>query len=915
MAPGARNYYQDYPDNLRDADQNYLNHSVRITNSSYSNGCNAGYTIFTNQMDQDAFDNPEMLHVFSAGNSNGSNCGYGAGSQWGNVTGGHKIAKNVIAVANITSGDAIARSSSRGPASDGRIKPDVAAVGSQVYSTTTANGPNGYNVKTGTSMSAPGVAGVLAVLYDAYARKNGENPQNTLMKNILMNTADDLGTRGPDFIFGYGRVNARAAYQVIQDQSYHHDSLTSATDSVTLVVQLPPNLAQVRIMLQWRDPAAAVIASTALVNDLDLTVNAASTAYQPWVLDHRANSSTLGNAAIRARDSLNNMEQVTIDNPTADSLIITVAAHNLPSGSVPFYLSYYFEDKAPVLTYPAAGEPLTAGTREDIRWDAPVNHSNTFHVQYSTDGSQWLTVTNNRPATARSYSWFVPTTLADGTVYMRIISGSDTTASTEFPVMQKATNLRIISSCPDSVQISWDSIPGVDGYIVYKLGAMYMDSLTYTTQPEVTLSEPLGPEQWYSVSGAIAGRSGMRARAINRDANATFNCQLETDLAIESSAPAGRVANCFDISAQEVSLIVRNLGRDTINSFTAGYRLNTGSFTTQMFNDTLLPGGQLSIRFDSTVAFAPLSINTLQFFVSLNQDQNVYNDSLSSTVQVFNSNAVTAPYEEDFEGMAPCGTAPDCGATRCFLSQGWFNLSSGDDVDFRVNRGPTASSNTGPIADFMPGSSSGNYVYTEASGGCDSALAVMLSPCLDLQNAVKPFATMAYHMLGSDMGWLRVDLFDGDTWIENIVPPVIGNQGSLWQELTVDLEPYNGKTVQLRFRGKTGSGFTSDIALDGFQFKDTLANFSLTDASALENIRVFPNPTQGSFKVAMAGQSPGHYDFQITDLSGKEVERSRRTLQAQQRTFTFDLKALPTGVYFLKISGERETVTRKIILQ
>ncbi|MDZ7846280.1 MAG: S8 family serine peptidase [Owenweeksia sp.] len=75
MAPGAEIYYQDYPDNLNNVDSDFNTQNVRITSSSYSNGCNAGYTNFTRQMDQDAIDNPALLHIFSAGNSGNSNCG------------------------------------------------------------------------------------------------------------------------------------------------------------------------------------------------------------------------------------------------------------------------------------------------------------------------------------------------------------------------------------------------------------------------------------------------------------------------------------------------------------------------------------------------------------------------------------------------------------------------------------------------------------------------------------------------------------------------------------------------------------------------------------------------------------------------------------------------------------------------
>ena len=134
QAPGSKLVYYDYPDNLNDIDVDYNLYGIRVTASSYSNGCNAGYTAFTRQVDLDAIQHPSLTHVFSAGNNGNSNCNYGAGSGWGNITGGHKQGKNVLATANVTGADIIAGSSSRGPAHDGRIKPDIAALGTNVFS-------------------------------------------------------------------------------------------------------------------------------------------------------------------------------------------------------------------------------------------------------------------------------------------------------------------------------------------------------------------------------------------------------------------------------------------------------------------------------------------------------------------------------------------------------------------------------------------------------------------------------------------------------------------------------------------------------------------------------------------------------------------------------------------------------------
>ena len=148
-APGADLVYYSYPGNLSQVDNHYGLHAVRITNSSYSDGCNAGYTMNTRNMDQDIRQNKKLMHVFSAGNNGTANCNYGAGAGWGNITGGHKQGKNVIAVANLDGNDAIAASSSRGPAHDGRIKPEVAALGTNVFSTIENHS---YASFTGTSM-------------------------------------------------------------------------------------------------------------------------------------------------------------------------------------------------------------------------------------------------------------------------------------------------------------------------------------------------------------------------------------------------------------------------------------------------------------------------------------------------------------------------------------------------------------------------------------------------------------------------------------------------------------------------------------------------------------------------------------------------------------------------------------------
>ena len=97
--------------------------------------------------------------------------------------------------------------SGRGPTADGRIKPDIVAPG--VYITCcVANSVNQYESYSGTSLSAPFLSGVAALILEA-------NPALTPLqiKDILCETAEDWGETGKDNDYGCGRLNAYRAIE------------------------------------------------------------------------------------------------------------------------------------------------------------------------------------------------------------------------------------------------------------------------------------------------------------------------------------------------------------------------------------------------------------------------------------------------------------------------------------------------------------------------------------------------------------------------------------------------------------------------------------------------------------------------------------------------------------------------------
>ena len=116
-----------------------------------------------------------------------------------------------LAVGAVDNNGAIYAYGSRGPSACGEVStiyPDLVAPGVNIR---TADLYGMYTSQTGTSLSAPHVAGGLALLLSAFPSLSASHQQSA-----LINSAVDLGDPGPDNTFGYGKLDLLAAYQWLQ---------------------------------------------------------------------------------------------------------------------------------------------------------------------------------------------------------------------------------------------------------------------------------------------------------------------------------------------------------------------------------------------------------------------------------------------------------------------------------------------------------------------------------------------------------------------------------------------------------------------------------------------------------------------------------------------------------------------------
>lgn len=785
----------------------------QIVNMSYGYGCYIStYNGGANTNDALVYNNPSYMLAYSAGNEGGTDCGLGAGTGWGTITGAVKQAKNLLTIGSVNSSDNVSGFSSYGPTPDGRIKPDFMAVG-----------------PGGTSHAVPNASGGFAQLYHAYQDIYSAAPAASLIKAIMQNTADDVGNPGPDFRTGYGRMNLRRAYNTISAHTFNMSSVANGVQNVHNI-NVPAGTKQVRVMLYWADYPGTPGSAIALVNNLDLSLTTPdNTVYLPWVLDHTINPANLNAPATRAVDALNNVEQVTLDNPIAGNYQVKVNGTSIPQGGQQYFIVYEFLQDEVTLTYPIGGESFVAGETQRIYWDSYGNTTETFSLQFSTnEGNSWSDITTGLPNSARYYDWAFPN-LVTGKAKIRVIRTSASSASAEpFSIIGIPTNLNLVWSCADSLKLSWNAVNGATGYEVYKLGTKYMTSVGTTSSLHKTITGVSTTQNEYFAVRALGtdNAKGRRTHSFEKIPG-DINCvPFEAGAVAITSHPSGYLPDCYYSPAKPISIQIQNIGSASISSLSLSFQINGGSVQTENYSGPPIPSGDFGThQFSSPVNMSSGTYN-IKVWIN-NGGLNLSNDTVSNTLVIYGGGSGAYPYSQNFDGFTICSTSSACNATVCNLGSNWYNVpydtQKGDDADWRTYSGTTPTGGgypTGPAGDHTTGN--GKYLYAETSvgAGCNNGFLHALSPCINLSTAINPELSFWYSGYGSSIGEMHVDILVDGIWINDITTPQIGNQGSAWKEIRADLTAYVGEKVLFRFRGKSGNGFQGDMAFDDVSIRE-----------------------------------------------------------------------------------------------
>jgi hypothetical protein len=205
--------------------------------------------------------------------------------------------------------------SSWGPADDGRVKPDLVANGSRVFSISAAadRGRDAYAQLSGTSMAAPVATGIGALLSELYPRVQKRPIRSDELKACLIHTAMSPEP-GPSYRIGWGSIRADRAGDLVAEKSGRLVRGECGASAATWTGRSQPG-APIRLTLVWLDPPGRPNTGglddehSALVNDLELTVtDPAGLVFFPWSLDPRHPAAPASNSGPNHRDNVERVD-------------------------------------------------------------------------------------------------------------------------------------------------------------------------------------------------------------------------------------------------------------------------------------------------------------------------------------------------------------------------------------------------------------------------------------------------------------------------------------------------------------------------------------------------------------------------------------------------------------------------------
>ena len=373
-----------------------------------------------------------------------------------------------------------------------------------------------------------------------------------------------------------------------------------------------------------------------------------------------------------------------------------------------------------------------------------------------------------------------------------------------------------------------------------------------------------------------------------------------TDVKFVSVNNPGINLNCGGSVTPQI--VVKNGGLNDVTNVTVNYTVDA---TPYVFNWTGTIAANQNQTIDLPMVTAPRGSHSLNFNITTTSD--AYSDNNSGNTNFYVNDNGIAGSVNTFTNASDQLIVMTEGA-------GWV----------RGNRASDALQTLGNAAYLT--SLSGNY--------SDSSKSYLVSQCYNLSNISNPEISfkMAFDLENNwDIVYVEYSTNLGNTWNvlgtmgtgwynSNRTPQTSGTDcnncvGAQWTGTNTTLNTYSygltsiGSETNVIFR----IAFISDEAVNqlGVKVDDFVINGVLSANSFEANqVAIYPNPSNGIFNIGFGNLSPNK--IEVYDISGKLILQ-KNSLEVTNNQTNIDLSNTSTGVYFVKISTDNNTITKRII--
>jgi arsenate reductase-like glutaredoxin family protein len=310
-----------------------------------------------------------------------------------------------------------------------------------------------------------------------------------------------------------------------------------------------------------------------LINDLDLeVVSADNTTFLPWIL----NPDVPEQQAVRGKDKINNVEQVTIQDPASGAYTIKIMGSYVSNTSQEYSIAYQYELKNQFeWNYPVAKDnfPYDGKTISPFKWNSSFsNISGQLSISYN-NGQTWEIIGNNINLDNEQFT-YSPAEQKFSKAKLKMTIDNTDYISESFTI---SYDLNISASlvCDGTTEINWNKPANVTSFNIYQLTGDSLEFKEQTTNANYTYTDG----KIYAVTPVFDNSEGIKSESTLAYAQ-NSNCYFELAFAeIDQENKVKIDASLFSLyNIKRIELVKINNGTESVISTINEINSKTFSF-------------------------------------------------------------------------------------------------------------------------------------------------------------------------------------------------------------------------------------------------------------------------------------------------------------------------------------------------